>query len=236
MSRVSGSSKHWYDKYYLRRGRSAPAWYDVMYRWLAKQKPDGPIVELGCGAGELLERLADDGVYMPSELYGVEQSTTGLENARRLGINIVDADLSAGVPFENASAGCVVLAEVIEHLVDADSVLSEVDRILRPDGVFLLSFPNYINLPWLVVRVLADMLDRPNWIVLQPVDRMYTIHAIVNKLKRAGFKVSACFGTVYLPPILYKWEHRYIRAAFDRLGLADLAFHPILVCRKRRIS
>jgi ubiquinone/menaquinone biosynthesis C-methylase UbiE len=46
------------------------------------------------------------------------------------------------IPLANSSVDCVVSFETLEHLQDASNFVSEVRRILKPNGTFLLSTPN----------------------------------------------------------------------------------------------
>ena len=47
--------------------------------------------------------------------------------------------------FENESFDLIILGEVIEHLYDPDRVLQECSRILKPNGVLLITTPNLLS-------------------------------------------------------------------------------------------
>lgn len=226
------STKEWYDKHYATQQRQLTPWYAGMLEWLRRERPQGPVVELGCGSGLLLERLVAENLYEPAQLFGIEQSSEAVAIARRQVANVQTGDVEARLPFADGAVGVVILAEVIEHLIKPWHVLREIHRILRGGGVLLLSFPNYLHLPWLVIRILADMLDKPSWIVLQPVDRMYTTPLIRKKLRESGFAVRKLVGNTYGPPKLHEWEPRWVRPAMNALGFGFLSFHPVLVCVK----
>ena len=69
------------------------------------------------------------------------------ERMARIGVDVRAVDLErAPYPLADASADAVVLTEVIEHLwVDPLTALSEVNRVLRPGGVCLMSTPNLLS-------------------------------------------------------------------------------------------
>src|SRR6185369_10046564 len=92
------------------------------------------------------------------------------------------------------------------HLENPEKPLSNIARILKPGGLLFVSFPNYLHLPWLLVRILAEKLNRPNWIVLQPVDKIYTVIGVIKMAKRAGFRFEKAIGSNYGPPVLYPLE------------------------------
>jgi SAM-dependent methyltransferase len=65
-----------------------------------------------------------------------------------IGVEVRAVDLEQGpFPLESDSADAVVLTEVIEHLwVDPLCALSEANRVLKRDGVLLISTPNLLSL------------------------------------------------------------------------------------------
>lgn len=54
-------------------------------------------------------------------------------------------DIRKPLPFENASAEMVVLTHVIEHLREPEqiSLLLEINRVLAPEGVLIISYPEF---------------------------------------------------------------------------------------------
>lgn len=233
---AAGTTKSWYDAHYAAENRLLTSWYAGMLEWLRKVHPRGPVVELGCGSGLLLERLVAQGLYQAGELHGVEQSSVAVAVVAGKLPNVQTGDVEAPLSFADDSVGVVILAEVIEHLVHPWEVLQQIHRVLRPGGVLLLSFPNYLHVPWLALRILADLFDQPSWIILQPIDRMYTTPLIKKRLREQGFAIKAIIGNTYGPPKLHEWEPRWLRTFLNAAHLGELSFHPVLVCEKRRDS
>ncbi|GLY81309.1 class I SAM-dependent methyltransferase [Actinoallomurus iriomotensis] len=97
------------------------------------------IVDVGCGDGaatRLVRRLGHTVV-------GVDWSMTALRTARRHDLLLIRGGLDApGLPLADGSVDLVIFSEVIEHLVDTDSAVDELHRVLRPGGRLLLSTPN----------------------------------------------------------------------------------------------
>jgi SAM-dependent methyltransferase len=71
----------------------------------------------------------------------VDISEVSLQKLERLGGKVVKSDLQAKLPFENESFDLILCFEVLEHLPNDDFVLSELYRLLAPDGNILLSVP-----------------------------------------------------------------------------------------------
>jgi O-antigen chain-terminating methyltransferase len=101
----------------------------------------GPVLDLGCGRGELLEALRTVGV----EARGVDSDPVMVEACRRLGLAASEGEaleaLRAAAP---ASLGAVTAIHLVEHLSPAAwmGLVSEAARALRPGGVLLVESPN----------------------------------------------------------------------------------------------
>ena len=57
-----------------------------------------------------------------------------------------------------------LLMETIEHLEEPAPALAQIFSVLAPGAVLLLSFPNYLSLPWLPFRGLVRLLRKPEWL------------------------------------------------------------------------
>lgn len=104
----------------------------------AEIKDTDKVIEIGCGAGHILERIPN------GKLYGIDISDIQIERAKqRLG-GRVELAKSPGekTPFENKFFDKILCSEVIEHVLDPSPLLIEMKRILKDDGVLSLSIPN----------------------------------------------------------------------------------------------
>ena len=92
------------------------------------------VLDLGCGAG-MLALLKRKGVT----LTGVDLSPDCALAAKRNGYDVVMSAQLTHLPFPDASFDYVVSLDVLGHVgfEEKDAVLSEVRRVLRPDGVTL---------------------------------------------------------------------------------------------------
>jgi SAM-dependent methyltransferase len=224
----------WYDRHYAVVQPVMPPWYEFMVPDLAERLgPETRLLECGCGQGHVLRHLVAAGRLAERNVYAVDQSLKAVEflRARLPAANVAVMDLNR-IAYPDASFDVVLLMETIEHLEDPRPVLEGIARLLRPGGWLYLSFPNYLHWPWWVVRVLAEKLNRPNWIVLQPIDKIYTVLGIVRRVKAAGLRLHGGIGSLYGPPLLYLWEPKPLTRLLNRLGLYWLSFHPILRFRK----
>ncbi len=95
------------------------------------------VLELGCGTGNDAARLVEAGF----EVTGLDLSAEALAAARRKApdATFVVADMATRLPFADASFDAV-MANVSLHMFPADvtrRVFAEVERVVRPRGVFL---------------------------------------------------------------------------------------------------
>jgi glycosyltransferase involved in cell wall biosynthesis len=111
-------------------------------RYLPLLRGHAPVLDAGCGRGEMLDLLREEGV----EAIGVDLDPQLVEHCRGKGHENVEVgdvvDWLAAAP--DASLGAVFSAQVVEHLpVEAlERLLGEARRALRPDGVFIAETVN----------------------------------------------------------------------------------------------
>lgn len=98
----------------------------------------GTALDLGCGSGStgiLLSRYF-------SKVFGVDLNSYISEEAKKV-INFSQADLNFdSLPYENNSFDVITGFQMIEHLENPFHVMREAHRVLRPGGLFIISFPN----------------------------------------------------------------------------------------------
>jgi O-antigen chain-terminating methyltransferase len=100
-----------------------------------------PIVDLGCGRGEMLAVLRDHGIAA----YGVDIDDGMLALAKSRDLDVRREDLLEHLGgLADGSVGAIVSMQVIEHLpVDAlRALFGEALRVLAPDGVCIFETVN----------------------------------------------------------------------------------------------
>ena len=99
------------------------------------------VLDIGCWTGDLGRVLVKRGCHVS----GVEIDPVAAEKARDVLQEVVVADLNTRPPstlFAPGSFDAVVLADVLEHLVDPVAVLADAARLLTPHGRVVVSIPN----------------------------------------------------------------------------------------------
>jgi len=105
----------------------------------------GPVVDIGCGRGELLELLGED----KFQAVGVDSNAIQLDAARRRGAVVVHADAFEYLRgLEDESVLAVTGVHIVEHIPFPALVclMQQVVRVLKKGGVALFETPNPRNL------------------------------------------------------------------------------------------
>lgn len=109
---------------------------------LAEIRRGERILEVGCGAGHVLQCFPDQ------VRTGVDLSRTMIERAgRRLGSRVKLARAAAeDLPFQDGAFDVVICTEVLEHTKDPGRVMAELLRVAGSRGRVLVSVPNERNI------------------------------------------------------------------------------------------
>lgn len=106
------------------------------------------VLEVGCGTGLLLERVA----RFAATAHGIDLSTGMLDRARARGLAVTEASATA-LPFDDASVDVAYSFKVLAHIPDIAGALREMARVVRPGGVVLAEFYNARSLRRIVKAV-----------------------------------------------------------------------------------
>jgi SAM-dependent methyltransferase len=183
-----------------------------LLRELVTERPEDEsvmrILDIGCGDGSFAARFRRD-----AEVFGVDVSQQAIDLAKEVGVSAYKADVSCErLPFENGFFDVVYMGDVIEHLLDPDFAIKEASRVMKPDGVLVLSTPNLAS--WLNRCLLLLGLQplfsevstvrhfgRPGRGDFKPVGhlRLFTLCALKGFLTYHGFSIEKVKGA--------HWDH-----------------------------
>lgn len=92
------------------------------------------ILDLPAGNGWISDQLAHK---------GYQAISADINNQRP---DFVQVDMENALPFEDHSFDAVICCEGIEHIFSPFHFFSELERVLRPGGILIISTPNIQNL------------------------------------------------------------------------------------------
>jgi len=209
---------------------------------IVPQEPRLTILDAGAGDGYILSKLVDKG----HDVVAVEFATINLRHLKTRKIPVIPFDLmKSPYPIKDESFDMVICADVLEHLFRPDVCLREAYRILKQNGSFIVSTPNYSH-PYRIWQLIkGDTFHDPFeeyqfWAHV----RFFTYKTLKRFLEHFGFFVAK----VYLPtPAIPSQYRRFTKGSkmkeFFALHLYPKIFYrlsprfcdePILLCRKIR--
>jgi SAM-dependent methyltransferase len=140
--------------------------------------PPGRLLEVGCGAGAFLRRMALEGW----EVEGLELSPTAGEQARHLGYPVFIGSL-AEAPDPDIPYDLIVGWMVLEHLHEPVGMLQKLGRWSAPGGWLALSVPDAGALEFKLFRDAWYALDVPRHLF------HFTVRTARLVLARAGWQL-----------------------------------------------
>jgi ubiquinone/menaquinone biosynthesis C-methylase UbiE len=152
----SQSNREYYNRfaagYEKHRGVNDPGGYhelldELEAEFVQKYGRGGRVLEVGCGTGLVLERLA----RFAGEAIGIDVSDGMLEKAKSRGLNVRQGS-ALDLPFETSSFDVTCSFKVLAHIPEITKVLSEMARVTKPGGVVLAEFYNPYSLRGLIKR------------------------------------------------------------------------------------
>ena len=197
---------------------------DLLER-LERHVDKGPLVDLGCWVGFLLDEARVRG-WEP--VTGIEPSTFASGYARdRLGLDVrtddlMTADLPAGVHR------AVVLGDVIEHLPDPGAALDRIRALLAPGGAVMLMLPD-------AGSRLARVMGKNWWSVIPTHVHYFTRKSLARLLIDHGFELRHLGTTPKAFTVRYYLERiegysppvsRALVAGATAAGVADRIWAP----------
>lgn len=209
--------------------------------------PNAVILDAGCGNGEYMGAITR--ALPEAKTVGIDFSHEEVREAQKKGLSVKRANLEKKIPFPKANFDMVYAGEVIEHLYDPDSFVTEVNRVLKEEGYFIFSTPNLcawfnrILFPLGIQPLFLEMSTKSKLIgagVLrglkkeaEPVGhiRIFTYRALKDLLEENGFEVKDARGALYdsaLPKALFPIDRLF--SLFPKLA-SDF----VIIAQKRKM-
>lgn len=209
---------------------------------LIKSVKPKKVLDAGCGDGFFAEKIKN---ILQTEVVGVDISQGAIDAAIAKGITAKRVNLESNLPFDNEYFDLIYCGEVVEHIVNTDKMLKEFNRILKKEGVLVLSTPNlacwYNRFLLLLgyqpvfaeVSTLHKNLGRMKISKffeksIQPVGHLhvFTLQAAKDLLEMHGFEIEEVDGI----PILFNG----FVSIFDRMFSVSPSLATIMIIKSRK--
>lgn len=114
--------------------------YKNFLHLINRYKTDGNLLDIGCGTGFFLKYVKKNSFFNP---YGVEPNDK-LRKVAKLNskLNIATGSLDQ-IPYNDNFFDVITCLDVLEHSININNNITELKRVLKPNGLLLLQVPNY---------------------------------------------------------------------------------------------
>jgi len=181
------------DDYWWNKGRREIL-CDLIYEQINNAK-NLEILDVGCGPGGTSTAFLQFG-----NVTGTDFSSLALKFAKNKGLTNVVRSSSTSIPFRSEKFDIITVLDVIEHVQDDKSVLKEIWRLLKPNGLIVVTVPAFQFL-WSQHDVASSHVRRYNKATITKVlkDSQF-------KIIRSSYFVSFLFPFVATYRLLTKYR------------------------------
>jgi SAM-dependent methyltransferase len=156
---------------------------DCIIEAVKRYPPRGVFFELGGGNGYVSKFIQDHGY----DVVLMEPSTTGIENARRRGVDNVICSTFENAHLNRNSIPAIGIFDVLEHIPDDAHFLMNVKEMIARNGRLYITAPAYSFL-WSREDIFAGHFRR------------YTLPRVSALLQHAGFAIE--YATYFFSPLV----------------------------------
>lgn len=158
----------------------------------------GKVLDIGCGSGVMVDGFKKKDY----EFYGVDLAQDMVDKCREKYSNLDNVYFSVGkaeeVDFPDGTFDVVVCMGVVEYLEDDFDVLKEIHRVLKPEGVAIITLPNkkcpYRIWNRLVIKKLSKIIKNLLGQKRYNLDhREYSEEEYKKSMQKIGFEVPDIF-------------------------------------------
>lgn len=209
--------------------------HDPWYQSVMKLLPDlngKKVLEIGAGRGDFSIWLAKK--YKTAEIVGTDFSQTAIEIAgskidetlSNLTFRVENAE---NLSFDNNSFDFIISCETMEHVFHPEKMASEMYRVLKTGGEFILTTENYFNaiyLMWVKSWVTGKPFQSGSG--TQPHENFFTFFKVKNYFNKAGLTLthteSNYFQFLMLPRVapaklcVNDFENPFLKKIFKPFG------------------
>jgi 2-polyprenyl-3-methyl-5-hydroxy-6-metoxy-1,4-benzoquinol methylase len=159
--------------------------YEELLKKFESKRKLNRILDVGCGDGYFLDVAKKKGW----EVYGTEFTDNAIELCRSKGINMHQGSVQTFQ--EEIQFDVITSFEVLEHINDGKSHVNKIFQLLRPDGIFYFTTPNFNSLNRKLIGGKWNVIEYPEHLTY------YTSATIKNLLVSEGFYKTSLQTTGY---------------------------------------
>jgi len=178
--------------------------------------PDS-FIDLGTADGLMLSMIKDS--FLSAKCVGLEYSQELLTANTDSRVIVLQGDVNS-LPLSSDLFNIAVATAIIEHLPEPDKMLKEAKRVLKPNGLLIMTSPDPF---WEKVATIVGHLQKEQH------HRVMNLKALVSLVENAGFEVLEQ-KKFMLSPIGMPLEI-HIENIIRKIGLDFLFANQLIVCK-----
>jgi len=189
-----------YNQWHKNLGESQQVFETLDHPWyktVMKLLPDlegKKILEIGAGRGDFSIWLAQK--FKTATVIGTDFSRSAIEiAAKKVNASLPNLSFSVenaeSLSFDNGTFDYIISCETMEHVFHPQIMAKEMNRVLKPDGGFILTTENYFNgmiLMWIKTWITGKPFDSGSGV--QPHENFFTFFHIRSYFRKAGLKLT----------------------------------------------
>jgi len=159
------------------------------------------VLDYGCGSGGKTVFYATQG---PSRMIGVDLEmdnlvAQGYAAKNNIRVEFFKLNPAGMTPLSDNSVDIVISSSVIEHLLQVESALSEIKRVLKRGGFFLTAGILFVLVSEAILKTVLVCLLRICFLKRMILSRYITVRLLINT---AGFRISSSDCVLKAIPIM----------------------------------
>lgn len=147
------------------------------------------ILEVGCASGATGKALKES----RGEIFvaGIELNPDAAREARKNLDDVVEGNIETlNLPYQENSFDCIIMADVLEHLIDPLGILKKLKSCLKPGGTIIASLPNVQFFGLIHHLVEGNWTYQKEGILDETHLRFFTLKEMKNLFESAGFEIA----------------------------------------------
>ena len=183
-----------YDEYFDQPGRLEAFWWDQAHRPMYEDfcryllpARTGRLLDVGAGLGYFVRTIGRESNW---DAYGCEISSGAVRYAREvLGVTSITCGKLEEAGYPPSSFDLITLWDVIEHIPDPDLLLTQIRKLLKPEGGLFIHTPNapVQLLKARVKKTIKGERTEAHYLEARDHINLYSVTGITRVLERCGF-------------------------------------------------
>jgi len=161
--------------------------YDDVLDLLQRHAPKGPVLDVGCGPGDLVEFLAGRSVpaagFDPSE----DAARAAMKRGLKVTCHTMESYLEAHRKAHASPFAALVSMNVLEHMPDPISVVEACYQLLMPGGILVIRVPN--DFTEIQAAAHAKLGGRQWWVAYPDHINYFDVASLRRLYEAKGFQV-----------------------------------------------